>query len=116
MLIIILSLVGEVNKPGQYKIYQDKINIFEMIAMAGDLSVYAKRDDVVLVRKTETGSQIHHIDLLDEELLESEFYYLMPDDIIYIKPVKGKNFAFSFISIYTCYFINFFGTRIICHI
>jgi len=90
-----VTLVGEVVRPSQYKVYQDKINIFEIIAMAGDLTVYAKRDDIIVVRKTETGSQIHHIDLLDEELLESEFYYLMPDDIIYIKPVKGKNFAFS---------------------
>ena len=51
------------------KYIQDRINIFEMLAISGDLSVYAKRDDVVLCRKTETGSQIHHIDLLDEETI-----------------------------------------------
>ena len=90
-----VTLVGEVDRPGQYKVYQDRINIFEMISMAGDLTVYAKRNDIVLVRKTKTGSEMHHIDLLDEDLLESEFYYLMPDDLIYFKPVKGKNFVFS---------------------
>ena len=41
-----VTLVGEVNKPGQYKVYQDRINIFEMISMAGDLTVYAKRNDI----------------------------------------------------------------------
>ena len=90
-----VTMVGEVNRPGQYKVYQDKINIFEMIGIAGDLTVYAKRNDVVLVRKTEAGSQIYHIDLLDEDLLESELYYIMPDDLIYFRPVKGRNFAFS---------------------
>ena len=90
-----VSIVGEVHRPGQYKIYQDKINIFEIISLAGDLSVFAKRDDIILVRKSEKGSKIYHIDLLSDNILESEFYYIMPDDIIYVKPVKGRNFAYT---------------------
>jgi len=90
-----ISVVGEVNRPGQYKIYQDKINIFEVLGLAGDLTTYAKRDDIVLVRKSEKNTRVYHIDLLSENLLESDYYYLMPDDIIYVKPVGGKNFAFS---------------------
>jgi polysaccharide export outer membrane protein len=90
-----VTLVGEVQKPGQYKIYQDKISIFEVISMAGDLTTYAKRDDIVLVRKNGNKSNIFHIDMLHDNVLESEYYYIMPDDIIYVTPVKGKNFAFS---------------------
>lgn len=90
-----VTLVGEVVNPGQYKVYQNNINIFEMLAIAGDLTTYAKRDDIIIVRRTKAGSKMHHIDLLNEELLESEFFYLMPDDLIYIKPVRGKNFAFA---------------------
>ena len=90
-----VTLVGEVRMPGQYKIYQDQINIFEVIGIAGDLSPFAKRDDVILVRKSEKGSKIYHIDLLSDEILESEYYYIMPDDIIYIRPVKGRNFAYT---------------------
>ena len=90
-----VTMVGEVQKPGQYKIYQDKINIFEVISLAGDLTTYAKRDDIVLVRKNGNKSNIYHIDMLHDNMLESEYYYIMPDDIIYITPVKGKNFAFA---------------------
>ena len=90
-----VSIVGEVDKPGQYKIYQDRINIFEVISLAGDLTTYAKRDDIVLVRKQGSEAKIFHINLLEDNVLESEYYYILPDDIIYIKPIKGKNFAFS---------------------
>ncbi len=90
-----VSVVGEVKRPGQYKIYQDRINIFEIISMAGDMTTYAKREEVVIVRHTENGSKMHRIDILSDEILESEFYYIMPDDIIYIQPIRGKNFAFS---------------------
>jgi len=90
-----ISIVGEVIRPGQYKIYQDRINIFEVISLAGDLTTYAKRDDIVLVRKQEKDAKIFHINLLEDNVMESEYYYILPDDIIYVKPVKGKNFAFS---------------------
>lgn len=90
-----VTIVGEIERPGQYKIYQDRINIFEVISLAGDMTTFAKRDDIILVRKTEKGSKMYHIDLLRDNILESEFYYIMPDDIIYIKPVKGKNYAFE---------------------
>jgi polysaccharide biosynthesis/export protein len=90
-----VTVVGEVGRPGQYKIYQDRINIFEVLGMAGDMTTYANRDEVVLVRKTGTGSQIHRLNLLKDDMLESEFFYMMPDDIVYISPVKGKNFAYQ---------------------
>ncbi|MEZ5084356.1 MAG: polysaccharide biosynthesis/export family protein [Bacteroidales bacterium] len=90
-----VTVVGEVNKPGQYKIYQDRINIYEIMSLAGDMTTFAKRNEVILVRKTDTGSRIHKLNLLEDNIMESEYFYIMPDDIIYIQPVKGKNFAFS---------------------
>ncbi|MBM3434862.1 MAG: hypothetical protein FJY07_01445 [Bacteroidetes bacterium] len=90
-----VTIVGEVNHPGQFKIYQDKINIFEILGLAGDLTTFAKRDDVILVRKSENQTKVYHLDLLNEKLIESELYYILPDDIIYVKPVTGKNYAFS---------------------
>ena len=90
-----ITVVGEINRAGQYKIYQDKINIFEVLGMAGDFTTYAKRDDVIIVRHTEKGSKVHHIDLLSDDILESDYYYLMPDDIVYVRPLKGKNFAYQ---------------------
>lgn len=90
-----ISVVGEVNRPGQYKIYQDRISIFEVISLAGDMTTFAKREEVVLVRKTEKGSKMYKINLLEDKILESEFFYIMPDDIVYVQPLKGRNFAFT---------------------
>lgn len=90
-----ITMVGEVRRPGEYSVYQENINIFEAISMAGDLTDYANRNEVALVRQTKNGAVIHRIDLTDNKILESEYYYLMPNDILYIKPLKGKQFAFA---------------------
>ena len=90
-----ITMVGEVRKPGEYSIYQNNINIFEAISMAGDLTDYANRNEVSLVRQTKNGAVIKRIDLTDNMILESDYYYLMPNDILYIKPLKGKQFTFA---------------------
>jgi polysaccharide export outer membrane protein len=90
-----VSMMGEFKNPGKYLVYQDKINIFEAISMAGDMTDFAKRNKVLLVRQSEKGVKLHRLNLNDYSLLESDFYYLMPNDIVYVEPLKGKQFAFS---------------------
>lgn len=90
-----ITLVGEIRRPGEYKVYQDKINIFEVVAMAGDITDYGNRNEVKLMRKTDQGTALHIIDLTREDILESPYFYLKPNDIIYIEPLKGKQFAFA---------------------
>jgi polysaccharide export outer membrane protein len=90
-----ITLIGEVRRPGEYKVYQDEINIFEAFAFAGDLTDFANRNHILLVRQTKQGSTIHKLDLTDDKILESDYYYLMPNDIIYIEPLKGKQFTFA---------------------
>ncbi len=90
-----ITMLGEVNGPGQYKVYQDEINLFEALAMAGDMSEFANRNNIKLIRQTKQGAIIHTLDLTDQNILESDFYYLMPNDIIYAEPLKGKQFAFT---------------------
>lgn len=90
-----ITLVGEIRKPGEYKVYQDKINIFEVVAMAGDITDYGNRNEVKLMRKTDDGTALHIIDLTREDILESPYFYLKPNDVIYIEPLKGKQFAFA---------------------
>jgi len=90
-----VSMVGEFNNPGKYVIYQDKINIFEAISMAGDMTDFAKRNKVLLVRQSEKGVKTYRINLNDYSILESDYYYLMPNDLVYVEPLKGKQFAFS---------------------
>ena len=90
-----LSVLGEVKRPAMYKIYQERINVFEAIAMAGDMNIGAKRSDVILIRKLPTGVEYHHLNLLEDNFLQSEYYYLMPGDIVYVPPVKNRNYVFT---------------------
>lgn len=90
-----ITLLGEVRRPGQFKVYKPEINIFEAMAMAGDLTEFADRREVMLVRQTKTGSEIITIDLERAAVLSSDYYFLKPNDIIYIKPLKIKQFGFA---------------------
>lgn len=90
-----ITILGEVKNPGHYVIYQDKINIFEAIGRANDLTVFGNKNEVIVVRQNEKGSVIHEIDLTKRDILASEFFYLQPNDIVYIQPLKGKQFAFA---------------------
>jgi polysaccharide biosynthesis/export protein len=90
-----VSMLGEFKNPGKYLVYQDKITIFEAVAMAGDMTDFAKRNKVLLVRQTEKGLKTYRINMNDYSILESDFYYLMPNDLVYVEPLKGKQFAFS---------------------
>lgn len=114
-----VTFLGEVTRPGEFSVYHNKLNIFDGISMAGDLTTFAKRDKIILIRETKTGSKVVSINLNDVSILESEYFFLMPQDIIYVPPVKGKNFAFAnfpyaliFTTITTTLLlINFFKTN-----
>ena len=84
------SALGEFNKSGKYTILQNRVTIFEAIAFAGDLNRTAKRDEIILVRQYPDGSQIHKINLLDQKLLGSEYFFLKPNDMIYAEPMKVR--------------------------
>jgi polysaccharide export outer membrane protein len=83
-----VSIIGDVERPGVYLFYQDKVNILEAIAKAGDLTPYGNRYRVMLVRKTESGDKISMVDLTDRNLLLKEEFFILPNDIIYIEPNK----------------------------
>jgi len=89
-----VTILGEVNRPGEFSIYENKFSIFDAVSLAGDLSFKAKRNNVVLIRETKTGSVVKYLDLNSVNILESEYYYLLPGDIVYVPPVKGRNFIF----------------------
>lgn len=90
-----VSMLGEFRKPGQYYVYQHYINIFEAISMAGDMTDFAMRSEVSIIRKTKNGSVIKRLNLNDKRIIESDFYILKPGDIIYAPPLKGKQFSFA---------------------
>ena len=91
-----ISVLGEVNRPGMFTVSNEKINIFEALAQAGDLSIYGVRDRVKLIRENAKGrKEIHTVNLNDANLVSSPYYYLQQNDIIYVEPnqVKAKNSA-----------------------
>jgi polysaccharide export outer membrane protein len=89
-----VTILGEVRRPGEFSIWESKFNIFDAVAQAGDFSPKAKRNNVILVRETNNGSVVKHLDMNSIEILESEYFYLVPGDIVYVPPLKGSNFIF----------------------
>jgi len=86
-----ISVLGEVGRPGMYTVGNEKINILEALAQAGDLTIYGVRDRVKLIREDASGKkEIHTINLNDANLVSSPYYYLQQNDIVYVEPNKVK--------------------------
>jgi polysaccharide export outer membrane protein len=87
-----VSIIGEVQHPGKYPIYKDRLNIFQAIAMASDLNVFSDRQKIKLIRQTTDGNIIKEFSLKERSIIGSEFFYVMPNDVIYAPPMKGRFF------------------------
>ena len=86
-----ISVLGEVNRPGTFTVGNEKVNILEALAMAGDMTVYGVRDNVKLIREDAKGKrEIINLNLNNAELVVSPYYYLRQNDIIYVTPNKTK--------------------------
>lgn len=86
-----ISVIGEVARPGTFSINNEKVNLLEALAMAGDMTVYGLRDNVKLIREDGNGKQqIVTLDLNKAEVILSPYYWLQQNDIIYVTPNKAK--------------------------
>ena len=85
-----ISILGEVKAPGTYTMTSEKVNILQALSMAGDLNLTAKRDGVLLLREEDGKIKYHRIDLRDSELLNSPYFFLQQNDIIYVEPRTGR--------------------------
>lgn len=84
-----ISVLGEVNKPGTFTVSNEKVNVLEALAMAGDMTVYGLRNNVKLVRENAKGQrEIIELNLNDASLLTSPYFYLQQNDILYVSPNK----------------------------
>lgn len=90
-----LTIIGEVTRPGKFKIYQSEIGILEALALAGNVTNFAKTDNVKLVRRTDNGSEIITLNVGNADILSSPYYYLKPNDILYVEPMKAKQWGFT---------------------
>jgi polysaccharide export outer membrane protein len=87
-----VSIIGEVQRPGKYQIYKNRLNIFQALAMAGDLDKYSNRQKIQIIRQTPDGNTVKEFSLKDRSIIGSQFFYIMPNDVIYAPPMKGRFF------------------------
>jgi polysaccharide export outer membrane protein len=86
-----VSVIGEVNRPGSFQVSREKITILEALAQAGDLTIYGVRNKVKLIREDATGKkEIYTLNLNDANIVNSPYYYLQQNDVVYVEPNKVK--------------------------
>jgi polysaccharide export outer membrane protein len=86
-----VTLLGELRSPGVYYNYSSSMTVLEAIGMAGGVTENAQLSQLLVVRRTPTGSKSYRLDLSEKKLLASEAYYLQPNDVIYVNADKLKN-------------------------
>jgi polysaccharide export outer membrane protein len=85
------TATGEINKPGTVTLFKERVNIFEAIANAGEIPVTGNRKEVMIIRQYPQGQKIHSLDLTDINVMKSPYYYIQPNDMIYVKPLRQKS-------------------------
>lgn len=93
-----ITVIGEVNRPGVIPVATEKISLIEALAEAGDMTIYGKRDNVLLVREDKSGEKHKvRLNMNDANIINSPYYYLQQNDIIYVEPhkVKARNTFFG---------------------
>jgi len=82
---------GEVGSPGSITLFQERVNIFQAIANVGEIPITGNKKDVLIIRQYPQGQKIHHLDLTNVNVMSSPYYYVQPNDMIYVKPLKQKS-------------------------
>ncbi len=93
-----ITVIGEVNRPGVIPVATEKISLVEALAEAGDMTIYGKRDNVLLVREDKSGEKHKvRLNMNDANIINSPYYYLQQNDIVYVEPhkVKARNTFFG---------------------
>ena len=85
-----ISVLGEVNSPGTRQVNNERISILDAIGMAGDLTIYGERKNILLIRDNNGKKEFHRFDLTATDLLESPYFYLQQNDIVYVEPNKAR--------------------------
>ncbi len=85
-----ISVIGEVNKPGQFTLADERVNILEALALAGDISINGIKKNVRVIREEDGQKKIYTIDLTSKKALDSPIYYLRQNDIVYVEPNNGR--------------------------
>jgi polysaccharide export outer membrane protein len=85
-----VSVQGEVNSPGTYPVASDRITLIEALTMAKDLTIYGKRNTILIIRETDGVKSYNRVDITRADFINSPFYYLAQNDVVYVEPNKTK--------------------------
>ena len=85
-----ISVIGEVARPGQYDITNDRISLLDALSLAGDLTIYGVRSDVKVIREENGVRTTASLDLTSQDIYDSPYFYLQQNDVIYVKPNKYR--------------------------
>jgi polysaccharide biosynthesis/export protein len=86
-----IVFMGEIGPTVKY-FYQEEVNVIEALASVGGVSNFGKRHNILVLRKTDEGYETYRIDITKRNIIESEHFYLHPNDIVYIEPIATKGF------------------------
>lgn len=81
-----VSVLGAVNRPGTFAVQGERLTLPEALSLAGDLSMFGKRNNVLVLRETNGKKDYAYLDMRDAKIMDSEFYYLQQNDLIYVEP------------------------------
>ncbi|SKB98223.1 polysaccharide export outer membrane protein [Parapedobacter luteus] len=85
-----ITVIGEVSRPATYTVPSEKVTLLDALGMAGDLTIYGKRDNVLLIRDNEGQKEFVRLNLTSYESLNSPYFYLKQNDVIYVEPGRGR--------------------------
>ena len=85
-----VTVLGEVARPGTFDVNSDRITVLEAVGKAGDLSVYGRRDNVLVIREVDGRREMVRLDLKSKNIFKSPYYYLQQNDVVYVEPNRAK--------------------------
>ena len=84
------TVMGEVYRPGVYRNFNNQLTVLEAIGMAGDITDYGNRKRILVLRPSSEGTLTYRLDLTNKNILTSDGYFLLPNDLVYVEPIKSK--------------------------
>jgi polysaccharide biosynthesis/export protein len=85
-----VSVMGEVSRPGVVQMPEERLSVLEVLSTSGDVTQFARRNNILIIRETPEGKELKRINLEDHSIFNSEWYFLKPDDVVYVEPNEKK--------------------------
>ncbi|MFV0471157.1 MAG: polysaccharide biosynthesis/export family protein [Paludibacteraceae bacterium] len=95
-----ITVLGEVQKPGQYPVATERITVLDALGLAGDLTIYGKRGNILITREKDGKLEFARLNLNSDEVFKSPYYYLQQNDVIYVEPNGAKSVSAQNLPLY----------------